>query len=50
MGQNVSVSEQREFDAHQRIPLCVCGRIINNTGIRMNMLSCLQITSFFTEG
>jgi len=49
MGQNVSVSEQRDFDAHQRIPLGAL-RIISSTGIRINMLSCLQITSFLTEG
>ncbi len=31
MGQNVSVSEQRDFDAHQRIPLGAL-RIISSTG------------------
>lgn len=31
MGQNVSISEQRDFDAHQRIPLGAL-RIISSTG------------------
>ncbi len=44
-----NVSGQRDYYAHQRIPLGAL-RVISSTGIRINMLSCLQITSFITKG